>query len=247
VLVVERGREILPGQFPETLTGVAAEIRGPANPFGQFDVRLGRDLNVIGGNGLGGGSLHYATVTLPPSDTVFDARDPSTGRRIWPSAVNGHVLRDHYTRVRAMLGVEAWTDVSDVRRGGPATPPDLLTGSPVVADVVQPGAATARDLFDRLPRERAALPKGEPVRHFAERLRVACYRPPLAINLTHVPDGARNAHGVPVGLCTLCGKCVTGCNFGAMSQMPSTAARTRSLSRSSADGPVAAILPSINR
>jgi cholesterol oxidase len=219
VLVVERGREILPGQFPETLSGVAAEIRGPANPLGQFDVRLGRDLNVVGGNGLGGGSLHYASVTLPPSDAVFDSRDPATGRRIWPSIVTGRALRDYYTGVRSMLAVEAWTDSSDVQRRGPATPPDLLTGSPVAADLADPGAATTRDLFGRLPREREPLPKGEPVRHYAERLGVPCYRPPLAINLTHVPDGTPNAHGVPLGLCTHCGKCVTGCNFGAMNSL----------------------------
>jgi cholesterol oxidase len=219
VLVVERGREILPGQFPETLAGVAAEIRGPANPFGQFDVRIGRDLNVVGGNGLGGGSLHYATVTLPPADAMFDSRDPATGRRVWPSSVTGHALRDHYARVRSMLAVEAWTDASDARRRGPPTPPDLLTGSPVAADIANPGTASARDVFGQLPRERPPLPKAEPVRRFAERLGVPCYRPPLAINLTHVADGTRNRHGVPLGLCTHCGKCVTGCNFGAMNSL----------------------------
>jgi cholesterol oxidase len=219
VLVIERGREVLPGQFPETMTGVAAEIRGPANPLGQFDVRLGRDLNVVGANGLGGGSMHYATVTVPPDDAVFDARDPATGRRIWPEAVDGHALHHYYTLVRSMLGVEAWTDASDVQRRGPATPPYMLPGSPVTADIIDPGAARARDVFGQLPRERAPLPKGEVIRRFAERLGAPTYRPPLAINLTHVADGGRNAHGVTLGLCTQCGSCVTGCNVGAMNSL----------------------------
>jgi cholesterol oxidase len=219
VLVVERGREVLPGHFPETLAGVAAEVRGPANPLGQFDVRLGRDLHVVGANGLGGGSLHYAAVTMPPSDTIFEERNPATGRRYWPVAVTGPALKDYYTRVRSMLSVEAWTDASDVERGGPATPPQWLTGSPVAAEVVDPGSARARDLFGRLPAEREALPKSEPVRAFAEQLGVPCYRPPLAINLTVVGDGARNSYGVVSGLCTHCGKCVTGCNFGAMNSL----------------------------
>jgi cholesterol oxidase len=219
VLVIERGREVLPGQFPDTLTAVAAEVRGPANPLGQFDVRLGRDLNVVGANGLGGGSMHYAAVTLPPDDNVFEAIDPATGRRVWPRAVDGRALRRYYAAIRSMLAVEVWTDVSDVERGGPPTPSDLLTGSPVADDVANPAATRARDVFGHLPRERPALPKGEPVRRFAEKLGMPCYRPPLAINLTHVPDGGRNAHNVLLGLCTHCGSCVTGCNFGAMNSL----------------------------
>ena len=219
VLVVERGREVLPGEFPETLGAVAAEVRAPANPLGQFDVRLGRDLHVVGANGLGGGSLHYAGVTLPPADSVFEERDPATGRRYWPVAVTGPALKEHYARVRSMLSVETWIDASDVRRGGPATPPDLLPGSPVAAEAAEPGNGQSRDLFGRVAAERTPLPKGEVVREFAERLGVPCYRPPLAINLTAVGDGACNAHGVVCGLCTHCGKCVSGCNFGAMNSL----------------------------
>jgi len=215
VLVVERGREILPGQFPETLGEVAAELRGPAHPLGLFDVRPGRDLHIVDANGLGGGSLLYAGVTLPPDDAAFTPRDPATGRRFWPERVHGEALRDRYARVRSMLEVEAWLDESDVARSGPATPPDLLTGSPVAADIVDPGASRGRDAHGRTARDRPQLTRSEPVRRLAERLGVPYYRTPLAINLTHTGDGQPNAHGVTRRLCTQDGGCVTGCNVGA--------------------------------
>lgn len=219
VLVIERGREFLPGQFPETLAEVAAEVRGPANPLGLFDVRVGRDLHIVSANGLGGGSLVYATVTLPPLAAVFETRDRVSGRRVWPERIDERALTEHYARVRAMLAVEAWLDESDVARGGPATPPHLLEGSPAAADILEPATSQARDRFGRSARDRPRLTKSEPVRRLAERLGVPNYRPPLAINFTQVADGQANAHGVTRGLCSNLGSCVTGCNPGAKNSL----------------------------
>lgn len=219
VLVVERGREFLPGQFPETLGEVATEVRGPANPLGLFDVRVGRDLHIVSANGLGGGSLVYATVTLPPHAAVFETRDPATGRRVWPECIDERALREYYARVRSMLAVEAWLDESDVARGGPATPPDLLEGSPIARDILDPAASEARDKYGHTARERPHLTKSEPVMRLAERLGVPSYRPPLAINFTQVADGQTNAHGVTRGMCSYIGSCVTGCNPGAKNSL----------------------------
>ncbi len=42
---------------------------------------------------------------------------------------------------------------------------------------------------------------------------------PIAVNLSLIEDGERNAAGVPQWKCRLCGDCVTGCNIGAKNTM----------------------------
>jgi cholesterol oxidase len=214
VLLVERGREVRPGEFPRTLREVVAELRGPAHPLGLLDVHIGRDLDAIVVSALGGGSQLYAGVTLPPDDALFATRD-GTGRRVWPAAIDGASLRPHYATVRRMLAVEAWLDRTDAAKPGPATPDQLAAGSPVAADLADPAHATRRDAFGQSPAQRPRLRKSEPVREWATHSGAAVYRPPLAINLTLTGDGQPNSHGVPRWLCVQCGDCVTGCNFGA--------------------------------
>lgn len=214
VLVLERGRQISPGGFPRTAGQLAAELRGEDNPLGALDYRLGADLDTLTTSVLGGGSQFYAGVTLPPDDAVFATTDP-TGRRIWPERVRPTELGEHYTRIRAMLGVEPWLDASDVAAGGPATPAALLAGSPVAADAHCPARATGRDFAGRTPAQRPPLAKAEQLRAWGRGHGASVYRPPLALNLTATADGAPNQHGVTRRRCTLCGDCVTGCNVGA--------------------------------
>jgi cholesterol oxidase len=86
VALLERGREINPGGFPDTLTSAAREVqaRTPAGHFGSttglFDFRLERDMSVLVGCGLGGTSLINANVALRPHADVF--ADPR-----WPEAL----------------------------------------------------------------------------------------------------------------------------------------------------------------
>jgi cholesterol oxidase len=83
VAVLERGREFATGEFPrrfpelrEQLQVTGRRVRlGP--PTGLYDVRLGEDMHVLVGCGLGGGSLINAGVALRPDPRVF--RDP-----VWP-------------------------------------------------------------------------------------------------------------------------------------------------------------------
>jgi cholesterol oxidase len=86
VVVLERGREFItgefPGRFPELreqlqVTGRRVRLGGPT---GLYDVRLGDDMHVLVGCGLGGGSLINAGVALRPDPRMF--RDP-----VWPEDV----------------------------------------------------------------------------------------------------------------------------------------------------------------
>ena len=86
VAVLERGREVLAGGFPSRFPDLKNELQvtgkrlrtGPSSAL--FDVRLGEDMHVLVGCGLGGGSLVNAGVALRPDDRVF--ADP-----VWPGQI----------------------------------------------------------------------------------------------------------------------------------------------------------------
>ena len=86
VAVLERGREFVTGEFPGRLPDLRADLQVTGRrvrmgtPTGLYDVRLGEDMHVLVGCGLGGGSLINAGVALRPDARVF--RTPS-GRRRW--------------------------------------------------------------------------------------------------------------------------------------------------------------------
>jgi cholesterol oxidase len=98
VAVLERGREFLTGELPSRFP----ELRGQLQVTGRrvrmggatglYDVRLGDDMHVLVGCGLGGGSLINAGVALRPDPRTF--ADP-----VWPEAVtdDGH-LDEGYAR-----------------------------------------------------------------------------------------------------------------------------------------------------
>ncbi len=103
VCVLERGRELLPGEFPDTLFSSQAEmqLRGESMQMGAasalFDVRLGDGVHVLSGCGLGGTSLINANVCLTPHDDIFEDE-------IWPSRLRqDHWLNLGFHRARAML------------------------------------------------------------------------------------------------------------------------------------------------
>lgn len=86
VCILERGKEYLPGAFPSTVSELPGHVRwtrpgqSPAqgNREGVFDVRCGEHVNVMVGNGLGGGSLINAAVMLKPDFDTFESRLPPT-------------------------------------------------------------------------------------------------------------------------------------------------------------------------
>ena len=125
VAVLERGREFVTGEFPARFPDLRAELQLTAkrlrlgSPTGLYDVRLGEDMHVLIGCGLGGGSLINAGVALRPDPRVF--RDP-----VWPE----EIARATGSSMKATPG----------RRAGCARPG---TRPPPSAENIRPSAAPA--------------------------------------------------------------------------------------------------------
>lgn len=102
VCVIERGREVVTGEFPSRLPELRRELQinggkmRSGSRTGLYDFRLGADIHVLVGCGLGGGSLINAGVALKPEARVF--ADPA-----WPEAMRDGLLDLGYARAAAML------------------------------------------------------------------------------------------------------------------------------------------------
>jgi cholesterol oxidase len=103
VAVLERGREIQTGEFPQKFGELKNEFQVTGKSFRTgseqaiYDVRLGRDMHVLVACGLGGGSLVNAGVSLIPDRRVFtdDA---------WPGQVaQDGTLEEGYRRAEQWL------------------------------------------------------------------------------------------------------------------------------------------------
>ena len=103
VCVIERGREFPTGTFPDRLPELRRELQlnggkmRSGSRTGLFDFRLGADIHVLVGCGLGGGSLINAGVGLRPDARVF-------ADQAWPEAVAKDGLLDlGFERAQEML------------------------------------------------------------------------------------------------------------------------------------------------
>lgn len=105
VCLLERGREIQPGEYPDTELEASREMRldtplgPPTSPLGMFNFHVNEDMNALVGCGLGGTSLINANVALEAVPAVFD--DP-----VWPEALRRDLptrIAAGYERARAML------------------------------------------------------------------------------------------------------------------------------------------------
>jgi cholesterol oxidase len=136
VAVLERGKEIITGDFPGRLTEMRSEIQvsGRRTRLGAssalYDVRLGDDMHILVGCGLGGGSLINAGVTLRPDSRLW--RD-----EIWPAEVSGDgLLEKGYARAERWIrpardpGAAGRTKFKALQRAGTA-----LDVQPVAAPV----------------------------------------------------------------------------------------------------------------
>lgn len=197
LVVLERGAEWLPGEFPNRLSDLRAAVRSRRNPLGLFDFSVGRDHDSLVASGLGGGSLIYANVLLEPRPEVFAAS--------WPADTTSDALAPYFDRVRSVLRPQILTDSDDVAPGAAAIDPDALRGSPHGIDFDE------LDCHGRAARDRPPLAKAEALGLLGRARGAAPRKVPVAIRLT------RPAAGDPSDrpLCTLCGNCVTGCNVGA--------------------------------
>jgi cholesterol oxidase len=113
VVILERGREFVRGQFPKNGRELLQETqydRGPlagGNATGLFDFRISGDLNVLVGCGLGGTSLINANVSIQPDERLW-ADDA------WPEEIRkayaGDEMRKYFGRAREVLRPAAYPD-----------------------------------------------------------------------------------------------------------------------------------------
>ena len=105
VCLLERGRELQPGDYPDTELETLRDAQTDTprahlgSRTGLYDFRVNEHINVFQGCGLGGTSLVNANVSLPPEPRVMDDYR-------WPQAVRddvAHGLADGFRRAEEML------------------------------------------------------------------------------------------------------------------------------------------------
>ncbi len=103
VAVLERGREFVTGEFPARFPDLRNELQVTTNgklsgkETALYDVRVGRDMHVLVGCGLGGGSLVNAGVALRPDARVFEDT-------AWPGQIRQDAtLEEGYARADSWL------------------------------------------------------------------------------------------------------------------------------------------------
>jgi cholesterol oxidase len=100
VAVLERGRRFQDDDFARTSWNLPRYLWAPTlGCYGILQISPFRDVFVLHGAGVGGGSLGYANVLMEPGDEAFDS--PAWRRPVeW-----GRELRPHYLTAKRMLGV----------------------------------------------------------------------------------------------------------------------------------------------
>ena len=159
VCVLERGREFKTGTFPARFPDLRAEMQVTAkswqtgSPSALYDVRIGADMHVLAGCGVGGGSLINAGVALRPDPRVFaDA--------VWPGQIRQDSLLDEGfaraarwlrptpdPRAREMTKFKALGHCSAALGVAPIIPPVAVSFEPVTnaAGVAQPACTRCGD------------------------------------------------------------------------------------------------------
>ena len=100
VVVLERGRRFRDEDFPRSNWNLRKYLWAPSlGCHGILQISPFRDVFVLHGAGVGGGSLGYANVLMAPDDRMFES--PAWKHLAdWKS-----LLRPHYDTARRMLGV----------------------------------------------------------------------------------------------------------------------------------------------
>ncbi len=112
VCLLERGREISTGRFPDEIDEAARQMQIKKGGVqigredGLFELNFGDDISVLQGCGLGGTSLINANVSLPPDERVW--REPQ-----WPSGIRDDLndgLKQGFALAESMLRPLAYPD-----------------------------------------------------------------------------------------------------------------------------------------
>lgn len=189
VCLLERGDEVLPGQYPTDAGSAAGQMslvsarqgrlhpkpldpaQTPSAVPGIMELRVGPEMHVILGTGLGGGSLVNANMSIEPDMRVFDTGWPAVFRPVpgqdgKPGRTN--CLAGPYATARAALGAKKM--------------PEALW--PAKTKALKQSAEAMNQPFDA-----------------------------AEINVTF--DNLPNHFGITQAPCTMCGDCCSGCNYGA--------------------------------
>ncbi len=133
VCVIEKGKEFPTGAFPSRLPELRRELQlnggklRSGSRTGLFDFRLGADIHVLVGCGLGGGSLINAGVALEPDARVF--RD-----RAWPEAIAGDGLLElGFERAASMLRPSRYANAAELTKYRALEASSAAFGVPPVA------------------------------------------------------------------------------------------------------------------
>ena len=103
VLVLERGREWAVEDYPSVSNAHWIwNVERPENENGWIDLRAFRNMAVVQGAGVGGGSLIYANVSIEA--------EPETFAGGWPTGLDIEALREGYARAGEMLEVRTLPD-----------------------------------------------------------------------------------------------------------------------------------------
>lgn len=187
VCVLERGRELRPGDYPATLTEALRNVQidfphgRRLSPSALYDLRLNGDLKVLVGCGLGGTSLINANVVLPPDAAVF--RDKAWPREIRADAASGR-LETYFELAASVLKPEAYPCAQLPRK--------YLTFKRIVEGLQKPPREERDAIYPPLAPVAVMFPRDDEDAGF--RL---------------------NDFDVMQHPCTGCGDCVSGCNFAA--------------------------------
>ena len=152
VCVLERGKELQPGEYPNTETEAAEEFQVdlPEKHIGRasglYDFRVNPDMNVFLGCGLGGTSLVNANVALRAEPRVFNS--PA-----WPSELRNKTLPDPALEVDCSTPLESYYAHAE----------QMLKPTPVPADA-------------------PPLPKLKALEKSADHLHAKFYRTPINVN-----------------------------------------------------------------
>lgn len=95
VCVLERGRRWKKEEFPRTIAQVTKAFWN-FNDFGLLDYRIFKNIDVIQGSGVGGGSLVYFNVHIRTPRKIFE--DPR-----WPKGVKREILDPYYDKAKEIL------------------------------------------------------------------------------------------------------------------------------------------------
>src|SRR5262245_6129250 len=105
--ILERGREWIPGTFPDSLEAIVDAVRSPQQPLGLYDYHIHPEVDVFVGSGLGGTSLVNANVVIQPDSDLFE-------HPRWPAEIrqdrDSGILEGYFAAVRQMLQIETYGD-----------------------------------------------------------------------------------------------------------------------------------------